>query len=772
VTGVHFSVDSRLLRELGDRLVGRPHIALAELIKNSYDADATVVEIEFTGTEIVITDNGHGMTREDFVSRWMRIGSTHKEDELVSPGLERPLTGSKGVGRLAVQLLADRLELRSRVASNAASEIVATVDWREAVEAGLLTTATADVRRVKIPLKNRAPSTKDLGNAPANSSGEVPGLSRRASGVQLVLSELNQTWDRKAFKQLAEEIWPLQPPFRAEGEGDFRVVLKSPDEDLVEEFDTQMTAVLQLWSARIVGRLLPVGATVDETVYEIANPDRTTPVDRAPARIVELNVEFVGDDPWTIYYRLPDCHIDRVKFEVRVYNLRNRQPHNITVGDARRYLNSYGGVHVYDANFHLPYYGPESDWLGIEMDHSHRRSTSEYLPEGLTVVGGGEHLPTNSRLYGTVEVSTAHEGVWARKQAAKRPKKAGPGDGTAMGRFPAREGLRIQVTRDRLVDTVAYRNLASLVRAAVDVYAMEQARRAFELVTRERDTITPAPEQARDLAEALEQYRPDIPEPIYKDLKRRVAETATAIRVETRARTAQVGLLAPLATAGVSALAYEHEVGKQFLSLEQIAGSLRDGGSERSTLAAESIEQWLDQARATRALFTPILNRGNRQKRTRLKAKSVVRGVIEQVEGLARGAELTNHVEIGLRLPNGTFTEWSALLQNLLINAMNATLDSETRRIDVSSSRDHERVSLRVQDTGYGIDLKKAPKLFRPFERDSKVSEDRAELGLGGTGLGLTIVAMLADELGCTVEFEPPADGFSTCATISWEEDE
>ncbi|MEI6128403.1 MAG: hypothetical protein WCQ99_17805, partial [Pseudomonadota bacterium] len=36
-----FSVDSMLLRELGERLVGRPHIALAELVKNSYDADAT-----------------------------------------------------------------------------------------------------------------------------------------------------------------------------------------------------------------------------------------------------------------------------------------------------------------------------------------------------------------------------------------------------------------------------------------------------------------------------------------------------------------------------------------------------------------------------------------------------------------------------------------------------------------------------------------------------------------------------------------------------------
>ena len=47
VTDYKFTVDAELLRELGERLVGRPHIALAELIKNSYDADATKVEIGF-----------------------------------------------------------------------------------------------------------------------------------------------------------------------------------------------------------------------------------------------------------------------------------------------------------------------------------------------------------------------------------------------------------------------------------------------------------------------------------------------------------------------------------------------------------------------------------------------------------------------------------------------------------------------------------------------------------------------------------------------------
>lgn len=64
-----FEVDAGLLFQLGERLVARPSIALAELIKNAYDADATrvTVRLENVTTEsgaILISDNGTGMTFE------------------------------------------------------------------------------------------------------------------------------------------------------------------------------------------------------------------------------------------------------------------------------------------------------------------------------------------------------------------------------------------------------------------------------------------------------------------------------------------------------------------------------------------------------------------------------------------------------------------------------------------------------------------------------------------------------------------------------------
>src|SRR5256885_16528024 len=74
-----FTVESRILRELGERLVKQPEVALVELIKNAYDADATVCELRHEPPErIVIKDDGLGMTLEEFKSGWMRIGTSSR----------------------------------------------------------------------------------------------------------------------------------------------------------------------------------------------------------------------------------------------------------------------------------------------------------------------------------------------------------------------------------------------------------------------------------------------------------------------------------------------------------------------------------------------------------------------------------------------------------------------------------------------------------------------------------------------------------------------
>ena len=246
---INFTVDSELLRELGERLVGRQYIALAELVKNSFDADATKVEIRIEDDSIEVSDNGHGMTEEDFVSRWMRVGSTHKVNEMTSPALKRRLTGSKGVGRLAVQFLASELELTSipsgkRVQEGSMpQELLAMVDWDTAVQAGELTSATA-------LYELRAP---DVIAFPLG----------KPHGTKVTLTKLKHEWSPTEFQDLAREIWFLQPPFRSltsasdlQGSG-FEVDLHSPDPAAVTVFNTQMSRILELYTSRVVGKLLP-----------------------------------------------------------------------------------------------------------------------------------------------------------------------------------------------------------------------------------------------------------------------------------------------------------------------------------------------------------------------------------------------------------------------------------------------------------------------------------------------------------------------------------
>ena len=78
-----FSVNSSLLFQLGEQLVAKPSIALAELVKNAYDADATKVtvtmeKISKEGGTILIEDDGHGMTLEEMQDSWMRIATSAK----------------------------------------------------------------------------------------------------------------------------------------------------------------------------------------------------------------------------------------------------------------------------------------------------------------------------------------------------------------------------------------------------------------------------------------------------------------------------------------------------------------------------------------------------------------------------------------------------------------------------------------------------------------------------------------------------------------------
>lgn len=726
VREIPFSVDSALLRELGERLVGRPHIALAELVKNSYDADATKVIIRIQPSRIEVIDNGHGMTSTEFESFWMRVGSPHKQEKRVSRDLHRPMTGSKGVGRLAVQFLARKLELRTVAKAKADRELLATVNWDEAVRAPDLTKAVARCQEI----------------LPATS---FPNGSDHGTAVALI--GLNQSWDSQTISELAREIWWLQPPFRSnpllvsDQQRAFAIELEGTDEKALARFDDDMRAFLDIWYARLVGKL----------VDSQGNGAHST---------VQLTLEFADGKVMKHNYPAPKQDIHSSEFEIRLYHLKYRQPRGIAVSEAREYLNRFGGVHVYDAGFHLPYYGPDTDWLHTEIDHSHRRSVSELLPAELQVSEGMNFLPTLSRILGIVHVDTAKE----REAAA------------AVGREETGDYLQIQVTRDRLVDNRAFRSLRDMVRYALDFYAMEEAKRAYRRAAALRE-VEPVSRKFERVDEVLAQHKKDLPKPLYEELRSHVKEAIQASETEAEATVRKAGLLGSLATAGIASLAYQHEATQQFRLLEEAVDRLRGlrikdkSAARRTAEIADYLAEWVQRARATRALFSHLLEKQSREVRDRYKARSLVNGVVDRMTVLLRGATIeTSEVEETLLLPKATFAEWAAIFQNVILNALNAMIDSRVKRISISSRAHGRARAVLVQDTGSGADLSKADDLFGPFVRKLRLSAERRALGLGGTGLGLTIVRMIANNAGCTVRFVKPDKGYSTAFELSWSE--
>lgn len=703
---ISFAVDAALLRELGERLVGRPHIALAELVKNAYDADATHVEIDVGTDRLRVADDGHGMSAADFRNRWMRVGTPHKEQEVVSPRLGRTLTGSKGIGRLSAQFLGQDLQLWTQADSTRAPQTYAQVDWKAAREKDLMTEATA--------LTGVVPKKQ-----------QVTFANGALHGTVIEIGSLNQAWTPNELQGLAQEVWVLQPPFSAQKNG-FEIALSAADPEAEQSFESQALAYLDAWYARIKGEVNREGVE---------------------AGTLDAELEFFDGDRHRLKMKLDPLRVHHASFEIRVYYLKYRQSHNLSVGDMREYFNRWGGVHVYDSGFRLPYYGPDQDWLNIEMDFSHRLARSALLPVEEQVRNGLQYLPSNSRLFGEIRVSTNdeyhHEGSRANPQ----------------------DVLQIQASRDRLVDNRAFDDLRKAVRTTIDWYANREAARVYHQKDQQAETepVSVASERLEDVVESLE---PKLDPEDYGALASAVETLRTAEGTEATQRERQTRLMATLASAGAASLAYEHEIGKQLRQLERIASKLKRLGRDDDDVGslASTLTDWLDRAKSARALFSPLLEEESREVVRALPARPAIEQIARDTEFLLAGVPVEVEVDPELRLPKARLAEWAAIFQNAFTNAVEASKETSDPRIRITGGTAGRSRFISIEDNGVGIDLERAEHLFEPFERGEP---DRVGTG---TGLGLAIVRMLANAIGVKTAFvEPSRDGdMSTSLRISW----
>lgn len=202
---------SHVLALLGDQLIGDEKLAIFELVKNCYDADANKVTVtlkldEGSQSYVQVQDDGHGMDMTGIGEGWLFIGNSSKRAARLtrSPKYRRLPLGEKGVGRLAAFKLGNRLEVITRKVGQPEFEVQ--LDLDELMKQGPL---MQDLNATLV--------SREVGNVFA--SGQ--------SGTRIEIRSLRRDeWSRGDIRRMQRLITSLASPFATPD--NFRVTLKAP----------------------------------------------------------------------------------------------------------------------------------------------------------------------------------------------------------------------------------------------------------------------------------------------------------------------------------------------------------------------------------------------------------------------------------------------------------------------------------------------------------------------------------------------------------------
>jgi len=217
---LHFDVSTGLKSVLGSELITDDEVAIFELVKNSFDADATQVDLFFGDNQIVVADNGVGMSYDDIRKKWLFVAYSSKRspnkpsdfrDDIAE---RRHYAGSKGIGRFSSDRLGEVVRLQTRTnfeVSGPVHSIV--VDW-----------TLFDIDHLD--------RFENIGVTYAEQStgfilpSELP---RRDFGTVITIEKTRRAWDREKILRIKSALAKLINPFGAAADG-FRIVIHAPSE--------------------------------------------------------------------------------------------------------------------------------------------------------------------------------------------------------------------------------------------------------------------------------------------------------------------------------------------------------------------------------------------------------------------------------------------------------------------------------------------------------------------------------------------------------------
>ena len=335
----------RHILTIGRDLIQDNYAAVVELVKNAYDADSPDVHIEFkasddlSGYSIVISDHGHGMSRDDVINKWMVPSTSDKLDRRKSPA-GRVMQGSKGVGRYATSILGSNLYLETvrNGDENVGEKTTVYLEWEPFKGAQYLDDVEIIVETEK--------------------TSESQGTRLTMEGGAEFLSE----WGEDQFDTLRGELKKLQSPVSTIFSGDeFCIKLTVSGFPEMEDIDETIEPypLFDLFDYRISGKISRDGkGTLIYSCEKARNTiEEEIPLDFGKATgCGELDIDI------RVYDREPEAIDTLIK-----RGLTDESGEPLGKNEARRLLNTYNGIGVYRNGFRIrPLGDPTFDWLELD----------------------------------------------------------------------------------------------------------------------------------------------------------------------------------------------------------------------------------------------------------------------------------------------------------------------------------------------------------------------------------------------------------------------
>lgn len=347
---IEFKMHPRVFAALGADLVTNDVVAVIELVKNSYDAFASNVSIRFQadpkeGEYIEIEDDGQGMSKDIIGNVWCLVATPYRQENPYSKSgrKQRRVAGEKGLGRLSVARLGDRLHMLTQAPGEECWEVE--VNWSDIAGGSDLSACFANCRKYpeKSPFKT--------------------------SGTRLRVFGLNGKWDEARISDLEDNLARLVSPFAHIG--DFNIFLYSPG--------AKSTESVRIESPDFLGKpKYCIRGHVDKKANIKATYD-FTPIKEGKPRTRELAYtwEQVYDtiqDRTRFPFSNKAIHCGQFSFEIRAWDIATEDTQEIAErfdfqkSKVRKAIRAHKGISVYrDSILVLPKSDNARDWLGLDL---------------------------------------------------------------------------------------------------------------------------------------------------------------------------------------------------------------------------------------------------------------------------------------------------------------------------------------------------------------------------------------------------------------------